>query len=410
MAQAEQTQHEHIISLAKLKLIIVSLIGVFAGYAIFYAVYGVQGEPGQIPPPFLAAYQVIKDLYEILFTVASGLLTVIFELLLASKNLEKFRKIIKKIQAAAILVCLVFCVIVGYSIAEKGLDSKQLASHPDESPSILTPDEVDALELFCWINIKILPSNIPDEQIIGYRVIGSWSTDASLAECALNPLSAINHMIIRTKLIQYELILEPERAPSEPEQKPEGYKNVVVRIKEVLVEKNGEPLIGLDSLDPQFISYGASPAEWKTEKLLPSPEGYVISCPAAGTCYIKWDDEPKRVGDDNTVDFEDRIMETNGAFSLTADNLKELLGDKLPQFPDTSLKAAITEIGTSQEAQPMSLPLEMSTREGRILYHWRSGQDDFYFSINSLATGHKYIEKEASDTSSYRLLCELSIK
>lgn len=410
MAQAEQTQHGHIISLAKSKLTIASLIGVFAGYALFYVVYEVQGEPGQIPPPFLAAYQVIKDLYEILFTAAPGLLTAFFELLLASKNLEKFRKTIKKIQAAAILVCLVFCVIVGYSIAEKGLDSKQLASHPGETPSILTPDEVDALELSCWIDIKILPSNISDEQIIGYRVIGSWSTDASLAACALNPLSAINHMIIGTRLIQYELILEPEGAPSESEQESEGYKNVVVRIKEVLVEKNGEPLIGLDSLDPQFISYGASPKELKTEKLLPSPEGYVIPCPAAGTCYIKWNDESKRVGDDNTVDFEDRIMETNGAFSLTADNLKELLRDRLPQFSDTDLKAAITEIGTSQEAQPMSLPLEMSTRDERILYHWCSGQDDFYFSIHSLATGPKYIEKEASDTSGYRLLCELSIE
>lgn len=410
MAQAEQTQHEHIISLAKFKLIIVSLIGVFAGYAIFYAVYGVQGEPGQIPPPFLAAYQVIKDLHEILSAAVSGLLTVIFELLLTSKSLEKFRNRIKIVQTAAILVCLVFCTIVGYSVAEKGLDSKQLASHPDKTPSHLTPGEVDALELICWIDIKTLPSNIPDEQIIGYRVIGSWSTDASLAEYALNPLSAINHMIIGTKLIQYELILAPEGAPSEPEQEPEGYKNVVVRIKEVLVEKNGEPLIALDSLDPQFISYGASPTELKTERILPSPEGYVIPCPAAGTCYIEWNHELKRVGDDNTVYFEDRVMETNIAFSLSADSLKELLGDKLPDFSNADLKATITEIGTSQEAQPASLPLEVSTREGRILYHWHSDQNDFYFSINSLASGPRHIEKEASDMSSCRLLCELSIK
>lgn len=408
MAQAEQTQHEHTINHVKLRVIIASLIGVLAGYVLFYAVYKVQGEPGQIPAPFRAPYQAIKDLYEVLSVPVSGLLTVLFELLLTSKNLEKFRKTIKKVQAVAILVCLAFCVVVGYSVAEKGLDSKQLASHPGESPSYLTPDEVNTLDLFCWIDIKILPSDIPNEQIIGYRVIGFCSKDASLAECALNPLSAINHMIIGTKLIQYELVLAPERAPSEPE--PGQRTNVVVRIKEVLVEKNGEPLIELDSLDPQFISYGASPAELKTEQIFPSPEGYVIPCPAAGTCYIEWDDEPKRVSDDNTVDFEDRMMETNGAFPLTANDLKKLLGDKLPQFSDTDLKAAITEIGTSQEAQSIFLPLEMSTRERRIFYHWRSDQDDFYFSINSLATGHRYIEKEASDMSGYRLLCELSIE
>lgn len=403
MAQAEQTRHEQIKHGVMLSFIGASLFGAIAGYLLFY---GVQGSPSQFPAPLRAIYQAIKDLQEIFSAFGPVLLTALLELLQISKSPDKFRKVIRKIQIVIILLSLAFYVIIGYSVAEKGQESKQIASHTGENLSYLTSDEVDALELFCWIDIKILPSDIPDEQIIGYCVIDFCSTDASLVECALNPLSAINHVIIGTKLIQYELILAPEKTSSEPEQ----HTNVVVRIKEVLAQKNGEPLIELDSLDPQFISYGTSPAELETKQILPSPEGYVISCPAADTCYIEWDHEVKRVGDDNTVYFEDHMMETNRAFSLTANSLKELLGDKLPQFPDADLKAAITEIGTSQEAQSISLPLEVSTREGRILYHWRSGQDDFYFSINSLASGHRYIEKEASDTSDYRLLCELSIE
>lgn len=67
-----------------------------------------------------------------------------------------------------ILLSLAFYIIVGCSVAEKGQESKQIALHTGESPSYFTPDKVDALDLFCWIDTKILSSDIPDGQIVGY--------------------------------------------------------------------------------------------------------------------------------------------------------------------------------------------------------------------------------------------------
>lgn len=186
--------------------------------------------------------------------------------------------------------------------------------------------------------------------------------------------------------------------------------NTLVVIEEILVTQNGKPLIKQNSIDPQRISYGYLAEEMETNTFYPTPKGYLIDFQECDNRYVQWHNSDMVLVDEtNTVYFEDWFINNNTPFFLTARKLKGLLGERLPEFTDSELSITIKSLEYESEPMAVSPPLEMTTREGRILYHFVDGQNDFYFAINSLANGYKAIEKGSSEENNYRLLCELAI-
>lgn len=385
----------------------VALTCAFAGYALYNAPYF---QIDRLPQLLQSIYHFVHNLYEITDILAIPLLGIFrdfFAHLITRKNSGSRKFISIFISILVAIICLVLAGLAGMKVAEEAEERAWLHNtyknryESSEFDNRISIEIAVNFENVYYVDITYNPEPDLSKEVIAYRINNMKPVQAAFSDYFKNPLSALVQGLKKSEYLKYEMTLEPlYTCPI----------RTLVVIEEILVKQNGIPLIKQNSIDPQRISYGYLAEEMETKTFCPTPEGYWIDLQQCENCYVKWhNSDVVRVDETSIVYFEDWFIDTNIPFSLTAKNLRELLGEKLPEFTDSELRITIRTL--EGEADPLAIfpPLEMTTREGRILYHWVDAKNDFYFAINSLADGHKAIEKDSYEEGDYRLLCELTI-
>ena len=428
--QTEVKKSEYLSIAYELAVIFFSVFFAVIGYVIFNLSFF---KNINVPTFVHTLYIYVKDINEIVCILPIPVITIIvqfFKLQCVKKHKNKHATIFKLINIILFVLCIVMSTVVGISVAEKNSESEVVnSSYNNYSNGLkkLSREEVFYFEKYNCVEIKFAPPRTSSENVIAYNVISFKITKISHIENILNPLSSVIHMIKKTEYVKYKIILKPIYDDGENISPPSTecsnidnvelastehirQNDILVVIEEVLVKKDGNPFIKLNSMDPQTIEYGYSKNKLKEEIFTSSSEGYIIEFQQDGNRFVQWNNELKCVSESNKVYFEDYYMEKNTPFKLTSENLKAIIDKNLPTFSDRNLKITLKNIKTSEEYQISELPLEMSTREKGILYHWQYEKDDFYFAINSLSNGTRFIAKEVTDKDDYRLLCEITIK
>lgn len=387
---------------------------IIAAFACVYAGYLLYNAPffhfDRLPQFIQSTYNFVHNFYDIINMLAVSLLEIFREIavrLILRRDSGKRRFLSVFISTLVMFLCLVVAIMGGMKIAEEAKERDWLHNiyknecESSETDTLISAETADNSLNVYYVNIKYDPDQTPSKEVIAYRINDIKPENSAFYDYIKNPLSAIAQWLKHSEYLNYKMILEP--IYQEPA-------NTLVVIEEILVTQNGKPLIKQNSIDPQRISYGYLAEEMETNTFYPTPKGYLIDFQECDNRYVQWHNSDMVLVDEtNTVYFEDWFIDNNTPFFLTARKLKGLLGERLPEFTDSELSITIKSLEYESEPMAVSPPLEMTTREGRILYHFVDGQNDFYFAINSLANGYKAIEKGSSEENNYRLLCELAI-
>lgn len=359
----------------------------------------------QLPSGLIAVYQWVKNIQEIGGGVGITVWVLVDVIIKAGSAGSKHKRTWIAVVLLGMACCLVFSMLIGYSVAEKNKGIETVEQLPGRG-SIYTPELVVFLDEIYFVHVNIIqPFDTSGATITGYEVEKFEPVQLSLEETVRNVFSALVYYVKCTNYVAYEIELKPIYEDPDPDP---GQVRVI--IEEVLVEKDSNPLIKSYSRDSHTIYYGSAADQLKEAVYQPTREGHILQLEEGGTCYVQWKDQLEQAERDHVICFEDYYMDFNGSFTLNADSLQTLLKGRIPSFAGRDLKISIKETDGSSGPQMPEPPLRMSTREGRILYHWQDEQNSFYFAINNLANGLTVIYKKDIQQEDYVLLCELTIE